>query len=77
VLINKDTALLEAELWHVGSVQDAGIIGVFINDRLTVVSLEKAVAGFADAWAVNTFQLLCLLFVVLFMPTLLRSTRSR
>ena len=57
-------------------VQDAGIIGVFINDMLTDVSLEKVVAGFADAWAINTYQLLRLLFEVVFMPTLLQSTRS-
>jgi hypothetical protein len=37
-------------------VQDAGIMGVFINDMLTDVSLEKVVAGFAKAWAVNTFK---------------------
>uniref|UniRef100_A0A8C5ALN0 SRCR domain-containing protein n=1 Tax=Gadus morhua TaxID=8049 RepID=A0A8C5ALN0_GADMO len=29
-----------------------------------MVSLEKVVAGFADAWAVCTYQLLCLLFEV-------------
>ena len=30
-----------------------------------------------DAWVVNTFQMLCLLFEVLFMPVLLQSTCSR
>ena len=58
-------------------VQDAGIIGVFINDMLIDVSLEKVVAWFADAWAVNTFQLLCLLFEVVFIPVLLQSACSR
>ena len=45
-----------------------GMVESRSNDRLIDVPLEKVVAGLGGGWAIHTFQLLFLLFEVVFTP---------